>query len=268
MADVDDAHGGGLAAPDFLRLAGHPVRWALLRELSRSDLQVHELTALLGQPQNLVSYHLGKLRSGQLVSARRSSADARDTYYTADLDRLSGLLAATGLALHPGLRLAPAPPAPFRAARSPAVRVLFLCTGNSSRSQIAEAVARERSGGHIQAYSAGSHPKPIHPDAVRVMAARGISLAGHRPKHMDVFAGQRFGYVITLCDKVREVCPEFPGHPAPVHWSIPDPAATDTGYPAFERTAAELDTRIRFLIAAVSASLALDGSQAQPMTSR
>jgi protein-tyrosine-phosphatase len=148
------------------------------------------------------------------------------------------------------------------------VRVLFLCTGNSSRSQIAEAVARERSGGYIQACSAGSRPKPIHPDAVRVMAARGLSLAGHRPKHMDVFAGQRFGYVITLCDKVREVCPEFPGHPEPVHWSIPDPAAMDAGYPAFERTAAELDTRIRFLIAAVSAGLAPDRSQAQPVTTQ
>lgn len=248
---MGDAQARELAAPGFLRLAGHPLRWALLRELARSDRQVHELTALTGQPQNLISYHLGKLRSARLVSARRSSADARDSYYTADMPRLAGLLAATGQALHPGLHLAPAPGAPALPSGAGAARVLFLCTGNSSRSQIAEALARERSGGHIEAYSAGSNPRPLHPGAVRVMTGRGLSLAGHHPKHLDVFAGQRFDYVITLCDKVREVCPEFPGHPEPVHWSIPDPAAAGDGE-AFERTAAELDTRIGFLVAAVA----------------
>jgi protein-tyrosine-phosphatase len=245
----------GTAAAGFLRLAAHPLRWELLRELARSDRQVHELTALTGRPQNLVSYHLGQLRSAKLVSARRSSADARDAYYTADLDRLGGLLAATGQALHPGLRLALAPAAAGSTAGS-AARVLFLCTGNSSRSQIAEALARNRSGGSIEAYSAGSHPRPLHPCAARVLAARGISLAGHRSKHLDEFAGQHFDYVITVCDKVREICPEFPGQPEPVHWSIPDPAASRdaaaAGCPAFERTAADLDTRIRFLIAAVT----------------
>ena len=73
---------------------------------------MHELTGLVGQPQNLVSYHLGKLRDARLVSARRSSADRRDAYYTVDLTRLGGLLAATGEALHPGLRLVPPPPEP------------------------------------------------------------------------------------------------------------------------------------------------------------
>jgi ArsR family transcriptional regulator, arsenate/arsenite/antimonite-responsive transcriptional repressor / arsenate reductase (thioredoxin) len=245
----------GPAAAGFLRLAAHPLRWELLCQLARSDRQVRELTALTGRPQNLVSYHLGRLRSGQLVSARRSSADARDAYYTADLDRLGGLLAATGRALHPGLRLAPAPTGPGRSAGSAAARVLFLCTGNSSRSQIAEALARERSGGCIEAFSAGSRPRPLHPCAVRVMAGRGISLAGHRPRHLDEFAGQHFDYVITLCDKVREICPEFPGRPEPVHWSIPDPAAADDaaapGCPAFERTAADLETRIKFLVTAI-----------------
>ena len=75
-----------VAPPAFLRLAGHPVRWRLLRELARSDRTVHELTGLVDQPQNLVSYHLGKLRDAGLVSARRSSADRRDAYYTVDLD--------------------------------------------------------------------------------------------------------------------------------------------------------------------------------------
>ena len=81
-----------LNPPAFLQLAGHSVRWRLLGELSRSDRMVHELTDLVGAPQNLVSYHLAKLRDAGLVSARRSSADGRDAYYTADLVRLGSLL--------------------------------------------------------------------------------------------------------------------------------------------------------------------------------
>src|SRR5262245_9802699 len=100
-----------MAAATFLTLAGHPLRWRLMAELARSDRRVHELTDLVGQPQNLVSYHLGRLRAGQLVSVRRSSADRRDTWYALDLDRCAESLAATGGALHPGLRLVPPEPA-------------------------------------------------------------------------------------------------------------------------------------------------------------
>ena len=78
------------APPPFLQLAGHPLRWRLLGELARSDRRVHELTAMVGEPQNLVSYHLGKLRQGGLVSTRRSSADRRDAYYSAELGRICG----------------------------------------------------------------------------------------------------------------------------------------------------------------------------------
>ena len=217
---------------------------------------VHELAGLVGEPQNLVSYHLGKLRDGRLVSARRSSADRRDAYYTVDLARIGGLLSATGGALHPGLRLTP--DSPDGAARGAAnVRVLFLCTGNSARSQMAEALAIARSGGVIAVYSAGSHPKPVHPNAVRVMRdEHGIDLSSQVSKHLDVFAGQRFAWVISLCDRVREVCPEFPGHPETIHWSIPNPAAgdadDDASYPAFQQTAAELETRIGFLLAVLT----------------
>jgi protein-tyrosine-phosphatase/DNA-binding transcriptional ArsR family regulator len=241
-----------LTPPGFLQLAGHPLRWRLLGELARSDRMVNELTGLVSQPQNLVSYHLGKLRDARLVSARRSSADRRDAYYTVDLGRLGELLATTGAALHPALRLAPpslSPGGPDGAS----VRVLFLCTGNSSRSQMAEALARARSGGQVEAHSAGSAPKPLHPHAVRVMREEhGIDLAGHHPKHLSTFAEQPFDWVISLCDRVREVCPEFPGQPETVHWSIPDPAADEAGYPAFQQTATELETRIGFLLAALT----------------
>lgn len=227
---------------EFLRLAAHPLRWQLLGALARCDRQVHELTALLDQPQSLVSYHLGLLRKAELVTARRSTADGRDTYYVVDLDRVGDRLADAGATLHPGLGLK-APPPPVASGT-----VLFLCTGNSSRSQMAEALVRHATAGAVHASSAGSHPKPVHPHAITVMAERGIDLSGARSQHLSWFTDRRFDVVITLCDRLREVCPAFPGHPEPVHWSIPDPAADPAGYPAFQRTAAELETRIRYLL--------------------
>jgi protein-tyrosine-phosphatase len=239
------------APPPFLQLAGHPLRWQLLRELARSDRQVRELTKLLAEPQNLVSYHLARLRAGRLVSMRRSSADARDAYYRIDLARCGDLLAAAGGALHPALALAP-PVADGPAPRGRRPRVLFLCTGNSSRSQIAEAVLRRRAGDAIEVHSAGSHPKSVHPDAIAVMRERGIDITAARSKHLDRFARRRFDYVITLCDRVREVCPEFPGAPERIHWSIADPAlegdTADERYAAFERTAVDIEERVRFLL--------------------
>jgi ArsR family transcriptional regulator, arsenate/arsenite/antimonite-responsive transcriptional repressor / arsenate reductase (thioredoxin) len=241
--------------PRFLRLAGHPLRWRLLSELARSDRRVGELCALAGRRQSLVSYHLRQLRDGGLVSKRPSAADGRDTYYVLDLARCGELLSSTGASLHPGLA-----PIPRRLARhergAPLARVLFLCTGNSARSQIAEVLARQLSGGAVSTASAGSHPKALHPNAVRVMLERGLDISGHRSKHLSEFADQHFDYVISLCDRVREVCPEFPGGPELMHWSIPDPArepgSDEETLPAFERTATELCTRIGFLIEAIA----------------
>jgi protein-tyrosine-phosphatase/DNA-binding transcriptional ArsR family regulator len=245
---------GEPAPPSFVRLAGHPLRWRLLGELARSDRRVRELVGLVGQPQNLVSYHLGRLRADGLVAARRSSFDGRDAYYRLDLVRCGDALAAAGAALHPGLRLGPAPVVTDGGSRR--CRVLFLCTGNSARSPVAEALLR-RQGGRVEVASAGSRPKPLHPNTVRVLRERGIDVSGRQPQHLSVFARQRFDYVITLCDRVREVCPEFPGDGERVHWSIPDPAASggrdEETYPAFEQMAAELETRAGFLLAAIGA---------------
>jgi len=239
----------GTAPPPFLQLAGHPVRWRLLSELAQSDRRVGELCELASRRQNLVSYHLHRLRDGGLVSPRRSAADGRDTYYVLDLPRCGELLFTAGFSLHPGL--APAPRA-RRGRRSAVASVLFLCTGNSARSQMAEALCERVSGGAVRAVSAGSHPKPLHPNAVRVMRARGIDVAGRGSKHLSEFAGERFDYVISLCDRVREVCPDFPGRPELIHWSTADPArepgSDDETLPAFERTADELRTRIEFLL--------------------
>jgi ArsR family transcriptional regulator, arsenate/arsenite/antimonite-responsive transcriptional repressor / arsenate reductase (thioredoxin) len=249
-------HGDG-APPRFLRLAGHPLRWRLLSELAHSDRRVGELCDLAGRRQSLVSYHLRQLREGGLVSLRRSAADGRDTYYVLDLARCGELLASTGVALHPAL--APTTPPRTRGkAGSKLARVLFMCTGNSARSQMAEAFCERLSGGAVGAVSAGSHPKPLHLNAVRVMRDREIDISGRRSKHLSKFAGRRFDCVITLCDRVREVCPEFPGAPELIHWSIPDPArepgSDEETLPAFERTAAELETRTAFLIGAIKAT--------------
>jgi protein-tyrosine-phosphatase/DNA-binding transcriptional ArsR family regulator len=246
-------HRGMVAAPRFARLAAHPLRWWLLTALAGTDHRVRELTELVGQPQNLVSYHLRLLREAGLVTAHRSGFDGRDTYYHLRLDRCAQELAATGAALHPALRrLGPAPAAGDVLGRSGQPRVLFACTGNSARSPIAGALLRHHTGGHAMVTSAGSHPRPhMHPDAVRVLREEyGIDISGQCPRHLDAVAGRRFDFVITLCDKVREVRPDFDGDPRLVHWSIPEP----DGYPAFTRTAAEIDTRVRHLLPVLAAT--------------
>jgi protein-tyrosine-phosphatase len=118
---------------------------------------------------------------------------------------------------------------------------------------MAEALLIERSAHTVDGRSAGSHPKALHGNAVRVMAERGLDIAGNTTKHMRLFARTRFDRVVTLCDKVREICPDFPAAAATAHWSIADPAAEgdtdDATYPAFRRVADELEARIDILVA-------------------
>jgi len=236
---------------EFLQLVADPQRWALLAALGRSDRRVGELAELTDNAPNLVSYHLGALRTAGLVSARKSSADGRDTYYRLDPDRCRDLLDAAGIAIHPALARGEAPPAPPRAHRGRKPRILFLCTGNSARSQMAEALIDVRTRHGVVALSAGSAPKPLHPGAVQVMAERGIDISNRRSKHLDQFRNADFDRVVTLCDRVREVCPEFPGHPVTAHWSMPDPSAEPDGIAAFERAADEIDERVALLVAAL-----------------
>src|ERR1700693_1716760 len=104
-------------------------------------------------------------------------------------------------------------------------RVLILCTGNSARSQMAEGLLRHDAGDRFEAFSAGTKPSRVRPEAIAVMRELGIDISGHRSKSVDQFAGQPFDYVLTVCDNARETCPVFPGNVITVHQNFEDPAA-------------------------------------------
>ena len=106
-------------------------------------------------------------------------------------------------------------------------RVLILCTANSARSQMAEALLRAFGGESVEVFSAGTNPSTVRSEAIAVMSEIGIDLAGHRSKHVREFDGQHFDYVITVCDNANETCPIFPDTTERMHWSFPDPAAIE-----------------------------------------
>jgi|SRR5580693_5317196 protein-tyrosine-phosphatase/DNA-binding transcriptional ArsR family regulator len=245
--------------PPFLRLLAHPHRWQLVSELAESDLRVQELVARLGEPANLVSYHLRRLRHEALVGERRSSADARDVYYTLDLDRLAALFSDAGRKLHPALERDRGSRQAAPAKRRMPPRVLFVCTRNSARSQIAEGLLRHLSEGRVEVWSAGTGPaETVHPLAVEALAERGIDIQAQRAKDLGEFKGIRFDRVVTVCDRAREACPTFPGDPQLCHWSVPDPAAVPgrigARRTAFRAAAADLERRIGHLLARLDRS--------------
>jgi arsenate reductase len=114
-------------------------------------------------------------------------------------------------------------------------RILFLCTGNRARSQMAEGLARALAGAGVEVASAGTRPNPkgIHPLAVELLREKGIDASAQRPKHVDDLRGE-FDYVITLCDSAAQECPTFPARRARLHWGLPDPDLAG-GDPARER---------------------------------
>lgn len=104
------------------------------------------------------------------------------------------------------------------------MKILFLCTGNSARSQMAEGWARTLHPDTIDAYSAGTHPGQVNPLAIEVMREAGVDISGHRSKHLDAFLNEPFDCVVTLCGEAQEACPVFPGATRMVHVGFPDPA--------------------------------------------
>jgi ArsR family transcriptional regulator len=217
-------------------------------ELRCSDRQVGELVAQLKLPQNLVSYHLGLLRQSGLVQVRRSDADARAIYYGLDIAALeAGFQRIGGDLLLPVSNTQPLPN----------ITVLFLCTGNTARSQMAEGWLRYLSGGRVQVRSAGTEPRAIHPLTVQVMAEVGVDIGYHYAKEISALDGLRPDVVVSVCDHAREQCPDWPGHPTQLHWSVPDPVRasgdTEQRLHAFREARDELHARVTALLPLLTA---------------
>jgi arsenate reductase (thioredoxin) len=128
-------------------------------------------------------------------------------------------------------------------------KVLFLCTGNSARSQMAEGLLRHEAGAAFEVFSAGTKPTQVRPEAIAVMREVGIDISAHRSKSVDEFAGQDFDYVITVCDNAKQSCPIYPAKTKRIHWSIEDPAAVQGSgeeiLAAFRRIRDELRLRLQ-----------------------
>jgi arsenate reductase len=120
-------------------------------------------------------------------------------------------------------------------------RVLFVCTHNSARSQMAEGMVRAWGGDRFEAFSAGTEATQVRPEAIEVMREIGVDISGHRSKTILPFVGEAFGWVITVCDAAKEACPVIPGAEQQAHWSIDDPSAVEGSDE--ERLAAFRDAR-------------------------
>lgn len=133
------------------------------------------------------------------------------------------------------------------------IRVLFLCTGNSARSQMAEALLRTYGGTDFEVASAGTDPKGLNPLTIEVMAEAGIDVSQQQSKSLDRFLGQSFDYVITVCDRARDNCPTFPGDNERIHWGFDDPAAATGSHEqrlaVFRRVRNEISERLRLWVA-------------------
>jgi arsenate reductase len=128
-------------------------------------------------------------------------------------------------------------------------RVLFLCTHNSARSQMAEGLLRHLAGDRYETFSAGTEQTRVHPLAIEAMREIGVDIRGQASKTLDAFAGERFDYVITVCDRANESCPLFPGDTERIHWSFDDPSAAtgsdEQRLAAFRRIRDEIRQRLR-----------------------
>jgi protein-tyrosine-phosphatase len=200
---------------------GDPTRLAIVDELTASDRSPVELRRLTGSESNLLAHHLDVLEDVGLITRKRSSGDQRRRYVQLQRDALHELV--------PGTRLRRQP-------------VLFLCTQNSARSQLAAALWVEMT--EQPAESAGTHPAArVHPGAIRAGRRAGLDLSTATPRRLaDISVGRQL--VVTVCDRAHE---ELDPSPSWLHWSIDDPVA-DASKAAFDRTVAALRDRITTLV--------------------
>jgi protein-tyrosine-phosphatase len=239
-----------LEVPEILKIVANELRWQIIQYLKHSDYKVSELIERTGAAANQLSYHLAQLRGLDIVKERRSSADSRTIYYSLNVERLQQLFHQAGEMLHPALSVESVPQAEPESLKGP-VRVLFLCTHNSARSQMGEALIRHIGKGQIEAFSAGTTVTSVKPEAIETMRRRGIDISHQKSEHLSDYLDMTFEYVITVCDEAREVCPVFPNGKRQLHWSFADPSSVEDPaerMAAFEQVARELTTRIHFLM--------------------
>jgi arsenate reductase len=136
------------------------------------------------------------------------------------------------------------------------LRVLFVCTHNSARSQMAEGFLREYGGDRFEVHSAGTEATAVRPEAIRAMDEVGIDISGQQSKTVDRYLGQSFAWVITVCDQAREACPVFPGAAETAHWGFDDPSEAQGGederMAMFRRVRDEIARRVRIFALAAS----------------
>ncbi len=138
--------------------------------------------------------------------------------------------------------------------------ILFLCTGNSCRSQMAEGILNKLAGDRFTALSAGSIPAGyVHPMAIETMREMGIDISQNRSKSLDVYLGEPLSFIVTVCDDAKEACPVFPGKPITAHWGFEDPAkfegTDEEKRRIFRKIAGEIERRIQLFLALPEATL-------------
>lgn len=150
------------------------------------------------------------------------------------------------------MTLEASPPADVASAAAPRIKVIFICTGNSAQSQMAEAILRNEAGDRFEVVSAGVTPRPVHPLTIEALARVGIDISEATSKPVGMFLGSRFDYVITLCDRARLTCPVFPGGRETLHWGLDDPTELEGTLverkAAFDRVLTEVSGRLRRFI--------------------
>jgi arsenate reductase len=209
----------------------------VLRRLGLAPVDAGRLAALCME-RGEIDLDLAPLIAGQRAAMERQRAD---------LDRLDSELADLESTVQAAGRARPR--SEGTAMNADPIRVLFVCTGNSARSQIAEALLKDFGASDFAVFSAGTEPKGVNPYTTRVLGEIGLDWSGARSKSVTEFVGQPFDYVITVCDRARQTCPVFPGQHNSLHWGLDDPAeveGTDADrLEAFRRTRTEVATRLR-----------------------
>lgn len=214
---------------DQLKALADPTRLQVFSLVSKGELCVCEIAEQLHVTQSSVSQHLSRLRLAGLVEESREGKwvfyAVRKEAYDELLKELASIVPSVpGEAFRPQRRIDGCPSAVRPVRRRRMMRILFLCTANSCRSQIAEGWAKALRSADIEAYSAGTRPSTVNPLAAKVMAEVGANLSSHRSKSVDEFRDQKFDYAVTLCGSAKEECPVLLGAGKLVHVGFPDPA--------------------------------------------